>query len=221
MVIDDSHLRNRRYVFEDRADAGRALSQALKAQLEGEAIVLAVPSGGIPVAVSISKELGWPLDLVIVRKLQIPFEPEAGFGAITLSGEMILNRELVADLGLTSEDIERARAKALEQGRLREKALRSGRKTLPIKGKNVVLVDDGLASGYTMLAAIGQVKHGHPGQIVVAVPTGSEDTVRMVSGEVDMLICLNIRRGPFAVADAYRKWYDLSEEEAASLLSGI
>jgi predicted phosphoribosyltransferase len=161
------------------------------------------------------------MDLMIVRKLQIPFNPEAGFGAVTLSGQLILNDELVSELGLTAEEIESARDKAMEEGRSRERALRGDREPQLMQGRTVVLVDDGLASGYTMLAAINKVKDEHPNRVVVAVPTGSEHTVRMVSNEVDLLICLNIRGGPFAVASAYRNWYDLTEREAVTTLRTV
>jgi putative phosphoribosyl transferase len=161
------------------------------------------------------------MGLMIVRKLQIPNEPEAGFGAVTLNGQLILNEELVAELGLTPEDIRGAREKAMGEGRSRDRALRGDREPLPLAGRTIVLVDDGLASGYTMLAAIGQVKGEHPDRIIVAVPTGSKYAVQMVAEEVNMLICLNIRRGRFAVADAYRHWYDLTEEEAVATLRTV
>lgn len=213
-IVDDPSLRGRRHVFEDRADAGRALAGRLAEHVTGEAVVLAIPSGGIPVAAGITGMLGWPAGLVIVRKLQIPFEPEAGFGAVWLSGRVILNHRLVAELGLGPEDIEHAREKALEDGRSRQRALLSGRSRVALEGRAAVVVDDGLASGYTMLAAIEEVRGERPSEVIVAVPTGAEGTVRMVSEATDLLICLNIRGGPFAVADAYRRWHDLTEEEA-------
>ncbi len=182
------------------------------------AIVLAIPSGGVPVGVEIANGLGLPMDVIIVRKLQIPFAPEAGFGAVDLSGGTILNDDLVSEIGLSGADIERAKKKALEAARSRDRALRGDRPFPSLHGKVVILVDDGLASGYTMLAAIKRAKNDRPERIVVAVPTGSRDTVNMIAGEVDDLICLNIRSPPFAVADAYRNWYDLTEEEALVVL---
>jgi len=161
------------------------------------------------------------MDLVIVRKLQIPYEPEAGFGAVSLSGHVILNRELVEGLGLTAEDIEAAKEKALAGARGRAEALLRGRRPQQLEGKTAVVVDDGLASGYTMLAAIKQVKGLGAERVVVAVPTGSERAVKMVGREADLTICLNIRTGPFAVADAYLNWYDLTEEEAISTFQSV
>jgi putative phosphoribosyl transferase len=220
-IIDNPQLRGRKHVFSDRADAGRALAGELKARISEKAVVLAIPSGGIPVASEISKELGWDMDLVIVRKLQIPWEPEAGFGAVSLSGHVILNQELVEGVGLTTEDIEAAKEKAMAGARARAESLLGSRRPRQLSGRTAVVVDDGLASGYTMLAAIEQVKSMGANQVVVAVPTGSDRAVRMVGREADLIICLNIRRGPFAVADAYLNWYDLSEEEAVATFQSV
>lgn len=220
-VIDDPRLRGRRFVFEDRADAGRALATVLRESMPGDAVVLAIPSGGIPVAAAIARELDWPMDLVVVRKLQIPFNPEAGFGAVTMSGEMFLNRRLMADLALTADEIEAAREKALAEGRSRQRALLGDRPRQPLERRTAVLVDDGLASGYTMLAALAQVRKENPTRVVVAVPTGADRTVLMVAEEADLLVCLNVRGGTFAVADAYRNWYDLTEEEASAALRSV
>lgn len=216
-IVEVAQLKGRRHVFEDRAAAGRALASELKKRVK-DAVVAAIPSGGIPVATAIAGELGWSVDVVIVRKLQIPFQPEAGFGAVTMSGHMILNRPLVNALRLTSEDIEVARDHALEEERSRERSLVGDRARVPLNGRTVVLVDDGLASGFTMMAAIGQVREARPERIIVAVPTGSDGAVRMVAEEADTVICLNVRTGRYAVADAYRHWYDLSEEEAVATL---
>lgn len=220
-VIEDPRLRGRRFVFEDRDDAGHALAAVLREHVEGDAIILAIPSGGIPVAAAIASDLGIAMDLIIVRKLQIPFNPEAGFGAVTMDGEMFLNRQLLASLGLSSDDIEEAKNKAMREGRSRQRALLGDRRREPLNGRTVILVDDGLASGYTMLAAISEVRKECPGKVIVAVPTGAGRTVQMVADAVDLLICLNIRGGPFAVADAYRNWYDLTEDEAVTFLRSV
>lgn len=220
-VIEEPRLRGRRFVFEDRANAGHALARVLRERVDGDAIVLAIPSGGIPVAAAIARELDWPMDLVIVRKLQIPFNPEGGFGAVTMSGEMFLNHQLVADLGLTADEIGMAQEKALAEGRSRQRALLGDHPRQPLERRTAVLVDDGLASGYTMLAALAQVRRERPAQVVVAVPTGADSTVRMVAEQADLLICLNVRGGAFAVADAYRNWYDLTEEEAVATLRSV
>ena len=165
-------------------------------------------------AAELAKRLDVPLDIVIVRKLQTPRNPEAGFGAISLDREAVLNQELVDDLALSDWQIETAKENAMKEGRSRERALCGLRPALELNGKEVIIVDDGLATGYTMLAAIRSVRVGCPRRIVVAVPTGSNRSVDLVAYEADEVICLNIRGMPFAVADAYRNWYDVDEEEA-------
>jgi putative phosphoribosyl transferase len=220
-LIEDPKLRDRRHVFRDRAEAGKRLLNFLEGHRGTSGIVLAIPLGGIPVAREVADRLSLPLDLVVVRKLQIPFDPEAGFGAMGIDEEMILNESLVSELGLTDEEVEAVRRRTLDMIRVREDIFRDGRSFPELKGKTVILVDDGLASGYTMLAAVRMVKRKKPARIIVAVPTGAERTVAMIQKEVDVLICLNVRCGPFAVADAYRKWQDLTEEESLGLLQKI
>ena len=217
-IFEDLKLRGKRSVFRDRAEAGKALAEYLGPHLGKDIIVLAVPSGGLPVAAELAKRLGVRLDIVIVRKLQTPRNPEAGFGAISLKGDMVLNQELVDDLALSDRQIETAKENALKEGRSRERALRGLRPASDLNGMEVIIVDDGLATGYTMLAAIRSVKIGCPRRIVVAVPTGSDRSVDMVAQEADEVICLNIRGMPFAVADAYRNWYDVDEEEAVRVV---
>jgi putative phosphoribosyl transferase len=217
-IVEDKQLRQRRSVFRDRAEAGRELLKHLEGYRGKDLIVLAIPSGGLPVAVEIAKGLGAALDIIIVRKLQTPLNPEAGFGAISLDGDMVLNNELVAELALTRQQMEKAKESAIREGRSREHALRKGRSLPSLKGRKVILVDDGLASGYTMLAAIRKVRTENPSSIVVAVPTGSDRSVEMVAREADEVVCLNIRGMPFAVADAYRNWYDVDEEEAVWII---
>jgi predicted phosphoribosyltransferase len=137
---------------------------------------------------------------------------------LSLDGEVILNADLVADLALSEAQIDLAKVNAMKEGRSREHALRGSRPSPEVGGIGVILVDDGLASGYTMLAAVRKVKAGHPAFIVVAVPTGSDRSVELVAKEVDEVVCLNIREMPFAVADAFRNWYDVDEEEAVHIL---
>ena len=217
-IFEDRKLRGKRSVFQDRADAGKALAEFLEPHLGRDIIVLAVPSGGLPVAAEMAKRLDVRLDIVIVRKLQTPRNPEAGFGAISLNGDTVLNQELVDDLALSDRQIETAKENAMKEGRSRERALRGLRPTPELNGMEVIIVDDGLATGYTMLAAIRSVKIGCPRRIVVAVPTGSDRSVDLVAQEADEVFCLNIRGMPFAVADAFRNWYDVDEEEAVRVV---
>lgn len=213
-MIEDMRFRDRQFVFEDRDDAGERLASALEAYKSTDALVLAIPSGGVPVGAKIARHLDLPFDLLIVRKLQIPFNTEAGFGAMTLNGEVLLNNELVRSLGLGKDAINATIHATKEILERRNKLFRKGRPMPDCRGMTVIITDDGLASGYTMRAAVQTVRGMSPLKIVVAVPTGSAWTVEAVRREVDELVCLNIRGGQrFAVAEAYRNWYDLSDKE--------
>jgi len=219
-LIEDRRLHNRESVFQDRTDAGAKLAQLLLPLKGSDAEVFAIPSGGVPVAMEIHKAHGFPFDLLVVRKVQIPWSTEAGFGAINLDGEVILNEELVDSLGLPQEVMEAQIEKTREILRKRDALFRKGSPFPAIKNKTAILVDDGLASGYSMVAAIRFVRKRDPLQVIVAVPTGSSGALGRISPLVDALYCLNVREGyPFAVADAYRNWYDLSDEEVLKLLN--
>jgi predicted phosphoribosyltransferase len=219
-LIEDPELRDRRSVFEDRRDAGRRLAGFLDIYQGSNAILLAVPSGGVPVAAEAARLLSLPLDLLIVRKLQIPFNPEAGFGAMAISGEILLNDELVESLGLGKEVISAAIKATKDVLERRNILFREGRPLPSCRGKTTIIVDDGLASGYTMRVAARWVRGIEPEKVIVAVPTGSERTVALLRREVDEIVCLNVRGGyRFAVAEAYRHWHDLSDEEVLKIMA--
>jgi len=221
-LIEDIAFRERARVFRDRKEAGFLLAGHLSGYKGSGGIVLAIPAGGVPVAVEIAEELDLPLDLVIVRKVQIPWNTEAGFGAVTPDGKVSLNASLVSRLGITEKEIETQVRKTKDVIESRDQLFREGRPFPSLRDRTVILVDDGLASGFTMLSAIDYIKDQHPGKVVVAVPTASERTIDLVLPHVDELVCLNIRTGPtFAVADAYQYWYDLEDEEVISLLQGF
>jgi len=181
--------------------------------------VLGIPSGGVPVAAEIAKELGLSLDVIIVRKIQLPDNTEAGFGAVGPDGEVSLNTNLISQLHLTQEEVERQIQITVDTIKRRNELFRKGRQFPLLKDKVVIIVDDGLASGYTMLSAVDFIKRHKPEKVVVAVPTAPKGTVDLVSSRVDELVCLNVRSGfTFAVADAYERWYDLEDEEVISIL---
>jgi predicted phosphoribosyltransferase len=218
-IIEDKNLRNKSFVFEDREDAGRRLSQFLSEYKGSDSVVLSIPSGGVPVGKEIKDALSLPLDLLIVRKIQIPWNPEAGFGAVNLDGYVIFNEPLLHSLELPENVINEQIEKTKEILLKRNELFRKGKGFPSLKNKTTIIVDDGLASGYTMIAATEFVKKRNPSKIIIAVPTASYSTVRKISSIVDSLYCLNIREGyPYAVAEAYRNWYDLSDEEVLRIL---
>jgi predicted phosphoribosyltransferase len=217
-LIENRTLRHRSPVFKDRADAGRQLAESLRAYASSGALVLAIPAGGVPVARELAINLNLAMDVIIVRKVQFPDNPEAGFGAVGPDGEVIFNDELVTRLRLSPEKIEQQVEKTRKVIKARELAFRKGLPFPDLKEKTVILADDGLASGYTMTEAANFVRRKKAGKIIVAVPTASESSVKLLLPAVDELHCLNIRGYPFAVAEAYLEWHDLSDEEVLRLL---
>ena len=221
-LVEHMALKNRVGVFRDRYEAGQLLGKELMRYKDVDAIVLAIPSGGVPVASEISRITGLPMDLIIVRKLQIPGNPEAGFGALSPDGEMVLNEGLVREFGLTPDQIREQTEKTLRVITQRSIRFRGANPPPELRGRYVIIVDDGLASGYTMIAAIRWVKKMVPQEVIVAVPTGSERTIDRMLSEVDRIFCLNVRSGfPYAVADAYRSWHDLADEEVLKLIRPV
>jgi putative phosphoribosyl transferase len=218
-LIDDPRLRNRTQVFEDRDHAGTLLAEKLAEYTGKDSVIFAIPAGGVPVAAVLSKRLQVPFDVLVVRKIHIPWNREAGFGAISWDGTIRFNEPLLALLGLTQHEIDRCIAD--ERGEIERRVrLFRGQKPFPdISGKTAIVVDDGIASGFTMLVAILSLKKKAPTEIIIAVPTASMSALQMMSIEVDKIICLNIRAGrTFAVADAYKKWYDLENEDVVTIL---
>ena len=219
-IVEEPTYRERVFVFLDRLQAGRLLADKLREYAGKENVVLlALPAGGVPVGYVVAKELNISMDVIVVRKVQIPWNTEAGFGALTWDGEAVLNQSLVKHLGLKREVIEESIS---ETRRIIQERLGKfrGDKPMPdLGGKVVILVDDGLASGFTMLAATRSSRRKQPKKTVVAVPTASMGAIKLLAPEVDEIVCLNIRSGPvFAVADAYKNWYDLTDDEVIKIL---
>lgn len=219
-VIEELAYRDRTFVFKDRLHAGELLADKLRPLIAGRGVqLLAVPAGGVAVGYAVAQKLNTPLEVAIVRKIQIPWNTEAGFGAVTWDGRVLLNELLVSQLGLSTEIVEQCVSQTRETVRQRVQKLRGNRPFPDLSGKTPILVDDGLASGFTMLAAVESVRAKQPEKIVIAVPTASVGAIELLALTVDKLVCLNVRHGPiFAVADAYDKWYDLSDDEVLELL---
>lgn len=218
-LIEDPALRDRVYVFKDRTMAGRLLADRLLGYKGQELRLFAIPAGGVPVAAEITRALQVSLDLVIVRKIQLPWTTEAGFGALNPAGEAVFNEELLSRIHLSPQDIEKQVQKTLVTLREREERLRGNRPYPDLAGAATIIVDDGLASGYTMRVAVNFLKGKGAGKIIVAVPTASARTAQDLLPLVDELYCLNVRGGwSFAVAEAYEDWYDLDEAEVLEIL---
>ncbi len=219
ILIEDSSLRDRRSVFNDRAAAGKMLASRLNQYRGSGALVLAIPSGGVPVAVEIAAALSLSLDLIIARKIQVPYNTEVGFGAMDPEGGILFNEPFLRQLGLIPEAVQRqveTTRKVIEE---RNRVFREGRPLPSLENRAIILVDDGLATGYTLRAAARYVVKKNPLMTVAAVPTGARSSVEEMLSEVDELICLNVRSGQrYAVADAYNKWHDVGDEEALAVI---
>ncbi len=221
MIIENSTLRDRISIFRDREHAGYILSNFLKEKLDEkkDLVVLAIPRGGIPIGCIVAKELKAEFDLVIVRKIPIPWNPEAGFGAVTPDGNFLLDENIVKYLGLKPNEIEKLVKKVLDEIKRREQMFLGDRRKVDVTNKNIILVDDGLATGFTMLAAV-KFLGNKPRKIMIAVPTASHRAISLLSKHVHAIYCLNIRSEVpyFAVADAYVHWRDLTDSDVIEYL---
>ncbi len=206
-------------VFQDRREAGAVLGELLADQQLAEPLLLGIPAGGVPVAAALAAVLHWPLKVAVVSKALLPWNTEAGFGAVAWDGTLRLNQELLPRLGMSPA--EREGAIALTRAKVARRVRAFGPcGTLPdLAGRTAVLVDDGLASGFTMLTAVTALRKAPVAAVVVAVPTAHLEAARMLAAEADLVCCANLRSGyPYAVAAAYRNWRDIAEEEVLSLL---
>jgi putative phosphoribosyl transferase len=221
-LLDDPTLRNRTYVFADRTAAGMRLAEMLRDYQGKPFRLFAIPAGGVPVAAEIARALAVPLDLVIVRKIQLPWTTEAGFGALDPEGTPLFNEALLSHLPLTPPQISTQVAKTLANLKEREARLRGSRPYPDLTGETIIMVDDGLASGYTMRVAVRFLRGKGAGKLIVAVPTALDRTAQALLPLVDLLVCPNLRGGlSFAVADAYENWYDVDEKEVLDLLASV
>jgi predicted phosphoribosyltransferase len=206
-------------IFQDRRDAGRALARVV-AELHdlGDAVVLGLPRGGVPVAYEVACSLNLPLDIFIVRKLGVPGQEELAMGAIASGGIIVTNRAIVRELGISPEVIEAiAKRESLEIER-RERTYREGRPPIPVEGRTALLIDDGLATGASMLAAARALRP-RVRRVIAAVPVASETTCKELSGEVDQIICAITPQPFFAVGMFYRDFAQTTDEEVRTLLS--
>lgn len=202
-------------VFRDRRDAGRALARLLERYRDrGDVVVLALPRGGVPVAFEVATALGAPLDVFLVRKLGVPGHEELAMGAIASGGVVVMNDDIVRGLGIRPEVVQRI-AEARELLR-RERTYRDERPPLDIAGKVVILVDDGLATGSSMLAAVNALRKLHPAQIIIAVPAAPESTCRELSALVDDVVCATTPSPFFAVGESYWDFTQTTDQEVTT-----
>lgn len=206
--------------FADRLAAGRRLATALAAYKgQGDVVVLGLPRGGVPVAYEVARALGAPLDVFLVRKLGVPGHEELAMGAIASGGVRVLNEDVLEGLRIPPrvvEDVTDIEAAELER---RERAYRGGRPPLDVRGRVVIVVDDGLATGSTMRAAVAALRRLEPARIVVAVPTGASETCAMLRDEADEVVCLTTPDPFHAVGLWYDDFRPTTDDQVRALLA--
>ena len=206
--------------FADRAEAGRRLAGAL-GEYAGRAdvVVLALPRGGVPVAYEVARALGAPLDVFLVRKLGVPGHEELAMGAIAGGGVRVLNPGVVRALGIPGAAIDAVAAREGEELERRERAYRQGRPPAEVRGRTVVLVDDGLATGSTMRAAVAALRLQGPARLVAAVPVGAAESCQALRGEADDVVCAVVPEPFYAVGLWYRDFAQTPDDEVRALLA--
>jgi putative phosphoribosyl transferase len=205
--------------FRDRADAGRHLAEALAEYRGIDGAILGIARGGIAVGLEVARALGMPLEPVVPRKLPVPHEPEAGFGAITPDGTRVLNHAMLERLRLGETEVDAIADIVLAEVRRRARLYQGARRPLDLQGRVAIVTDDGLATGYTMVAALRSARERGPRELVMAVPVAPTDSLLRVQPECDRTFCLiTTARMPFAVAEFYESFPDMSDRQVIALL---
>jgi predicted phosphoribosyltransferase len=206
-------------IFRDRSDAGRQLGEQLRRQpLNGTPIVLGLPRGGVPVAYEVAAVLGAPLDVLIVRKLGAPFNPELAVGAIAYGGIVVYNEDLLDMLHLSADSMQTIRVAEQEELARRERVYRGERPPPEIDGKSVILVDDGVATGASMEAAVRATRVLGPREIIVAVPTSARDSLARLEAVADRVVVIETPEPYFGVGAWYEDFSQLTDDEVLGYL---
>ncbi|HZS86101.1 MAG TPA: phosphoribosyltransferase [Chloroflexota bacterium] len=207
--------------FRDRVDAGRQLAARLGAYAgRPDVLVLGLPRGGVVVAAEVARALGAPLDVIVVRKLGVPGQEELAMGAIASGGIRILNRDVVQPLHITSGEIDAVAGRERGELERRERSYRDDRPPPAIQGRTILLVDDGIATGATVYAAIAAVRQQQPARIVVAVPVAAPSTCRDLLSVADEVVCVIMPESFFAVGSWYEDFSATTDEQVRAALAG-
>jgi len=207
-------------IFRDRHDAGRRLARSLSSYTGREdVVVLALPRGGVPVAFEVAAALGVPLDVFLVRKLGAPGQPELAMGAIASGGARVLDRSLVARLGVSAAQVAEVEARELRELERRERAYRGDSPAPSVAGRTVILVDDGVATGASLKAAIAAMREQGPAAIVAAVPVAPPSTRRALEALADQVVCVASPEPFYAVGNFYDDFAETGDEEVRELLA--
>ena len=209
-------------IFDDRVDAGRQLAEQLRKYTKrSDVVVLGIPRGGVPVAYEVAVALGAPLDIFVSRKLGVPGEEELAFGAVATGGVRVLDHDLIRSVGISKEEVERITERVRAEVLRRERLYRGSRPPLKLEGKVAILVDDGIATGSSMLAAIRALRQLKPASIVVAVPVAPPSTSHRLGKEVDELVCVQTPEEFFAIGNFYSDFSQVADNEVTELLGRV
>ncbi|CAG0996836.1 MAG: phosphoribosyltransferase [Bauldia sp.] len=209
--------------FVDRIEAGRRLADALETYDGKETVVLALPRGGLPVAAEVAARIGSPLDLLIVRKIGVPYQPELAMGAV-VDGDapvVVRNEDVIRQAEITQAEFDRVRDHELAEIERRRARYLAGRQPVEVKDRTVIVVDDGIATGATVRAAIRGLRRRKPREIVLAVPVAPPDTVAMLEKEADRVVCLEQPSFFQAIGLHYRDFRQISDEEVIATLAAF
>jgi putative phosphoribosyl transferase len=206
--------------FRDRSDAGRRLAKALSSYKDRHPVVLALPRGGVPVAAEVAAALDAPLDLILVRKIGVPTQPELAMGAVVdgTAPIVVRNEEVIELSGTTADEFDAACASELEEIERRRKLYIGDRARAEIAGQVVIVIDDGIATGATTRAALQAIRNRKPKELVLAVPVAPPDTITQLRGEVDALICLETPELFGAIGYFYRDFRQVSDQDVVAIL---
>ena len=215
-----THLNVAQPIFENRQDAGKRLAAELSEYKNQRVVVLAIPNGGVPVALEIAGAMRKAeLGLVISRKIPLPLNPEAGFGAVADDGTVVFDEGVVARLGLSKQQMEYEVSKVRDKVKQRSMLYYGERPLVSVIGKTAIITDDGLASGYTMMAAVESLRRRRPQEIIVAVPVASATALERVEKVADKVVtCAIGSMSKFYIADFYHYWHELSDDEVIRYL---
>ncbi len=206
-------------IFKDRRDAGKQLARMLVKYRDQDAVVLALPRGGVPVGLEVALALDAPLDIFVVRKLGVPGQPELGMGAVAPGGIVVLDKETISALHVTSEEVEETLNQERAEMERRLSRFRGGKEMVELRDRTVILVDDGLATGITAYAAICAVRIYQPRKIVLAAPVAALQTARTLAREVDELVSVKTPEKFIAVGIWYDDFEQTTDEEVLSLIA--
>jgi putative phosphoribosyl transferase len=209
-----------RVLFADRAEAGRALARRLARLAAEQPVVLALPRGGVPVGFEIARVLRAPLDLVLVRKIGAPFQPELAIGAVVDGGraQAVMNEEILREFEIPESYVAQERARQLEEIERRRNVYLAGRARAPVQGRTAIVVDDGIATGATMEAALAAVRRAKPKRLVLAVPVAPPDTIERLRPHADEVVCLATPRLFGAIGAFYAEFRQLDDQQVIELL---